>query len=32
VPVVGHDSIDSVMGQIAERTGCPVELVRPDAT
>jgi ABC-type antimicrobial peptide transport system ATPase subunit len=32
VPVAGHDSIDSMIGQIIERTGCRVEVVQPDAS
>lgn len=29
VPVAGHETIDALMAVIGERTGCPVELVRP---
>lgn len=32
VPVAGHDSIETMISQIAKRTGCRVELVRPDAS
>ncbi|MGI9613616.1 MAG: hypothetical protein ACR2QO_11935 [Acidimicrobiales bacterium] len=30
VPVAGHDSIETLISQIAERTGCSVEMVQPD--
>lgn len=31
IAVAGHDSVESLIEQIATRTGCRVELVQPDA-